>query len=112
VFVVPLGKPIGGAVGIEDHKSFGTPKFTGDPAAAGRLNGVKDLAKRVDKALRTETDMGTGKVKIPRTFAIVPSDGGSTLAIGSLPRLTSMGMSATTDAKDMLEIAAAIQASL
>jgi hypothetical protein len=108
----PLAKPVAGEVGIEGHKSFGTPKFTGDAAAAGRLNNAKDLAKKVDKALRTESEMGAVKVTAGRTFSVAPAAGGSTLVIGSLPRLTSMGMSATTDAKDILDIVASIQAAL
>ena len=111
-YTFQLAKPVAGEVGIEGHKSFGTAKFTGDAAAAARLNGAKDLAKRVDKVLRTESEMGSVKVTSARTFSVSPSNGGSTLTIGSLPRLTSMGMSATTDAKEILEIAAAVEAAL
>jgi hypothetical protein len=112
VFAFRSAKPVAGEVGFEDHKSFGTPKFTGDPATAARLNGVKNLAKRADKVLRGESEMGSIKVKVPRTFSLTPSDGGSLLVLGSLPRLTSMGMSATTDAREVLDIAAAVEAAL
>lgn len=112
VFVFRLAKPLAGEVGFEEHKSFGTPKFTGDAAAAARLNGVKDLAKRADKVLRGEAEMGSVKVKVPRVFRLTPAEGGSTLVLGTLPRLTSMGMSATTDAKEILEIAVAVEAAL
>ena len=44
VFVFGFAKPVTGEVGFEEHKSFGTPKFIGDPSLAARLNGVKDLA--------------------------------------------------------------------
>jgi hypothetical protein len=107
-----FAKPIAGEVTIEDHKSFGTPKFLGDAAAAGKLNGVKDLAKRVDKLLRTQTEMGAITVKAPRTFKLAPENGGSVLVLGTLPRMTSMGMSAEVDAGEFLAIAAAIEAAL
>jgi hypothetical protein len=112
VFAFKLTKPVAGEVRFEEHKSFGTPKFIGEPGAAGRLNGAKDLAKRADKALRTETEMGSIKVKTGRVFRLAPAEGGSVLVLGSLPRLTSMGMSATTDAKDVLELAAMVNAAL
>lgn len=112
VYVFRLAKPVAGEVGFEDHKSFGTPRFTGDAATAGRLNGAKDLAKRADKVLRSEAEMGSVKVKAPRVFRLTPAEGGAVLVLGTLPRLTSMGMSATTDAKEILEIAAAVEAAL
>jgi len=111
LFTISLAKPVDGEVTIEDHKSFGTPKFLGG-AAAGRLNGAKDLAKRVDRVLRTESEMGSIKVKAPRLFRLAPDGAGSLLVIGSLPRLTSMGMGATTDAKEVLEIAMAVEAAI
>ena len=72
----------------------------------------EDLAKRADKVLRTETEMGSIKVTTGRVFRLAPAEGGSVLVLGSLPRLTSMGMSATTDAKDVLELAAMVNAAL
>lgn len=111
LFTVTLGRPIDGEVTIEDHKSFGSPKFLGGDAA-GRLNAAKDLARRVDKVLRTEVEMGSIKVKAPRLFRIVPGENGALLILGTLPRLTSMGMGATTDAREILEIAGAIEAAL
>jgi hypothetical protein len=112
LYVFRLSRTVGGEVGFEDHKSFGTPKFTGDAAAAARLNGAKDLAKRADKVLRSESEMGSVKVKSPRIFKVVPEGGGSVLLLGTLPRLTSMGMSATTDAKEIIEIAGLVDNAL
>jgi hypothetical protein len=112
VFAFRLAKPVAGEVGFEEHKSFGTPKFTGDPATAARLNGAKDLAKRADKVLRGETEMGAVQVRTGRVFRLAPADGGSVLVLGSLPRLTSLGMGATTDAKDVLELAAMVNAAI
>lgn len=111
LFSLEIGRPVDAEVTIEDHKSFGSPKFLGG-AAAGRLNAARDLAKRVDKILRTEAEMGSIKVKSPRLFRLVPSDRGALLVLGTLPRLTSMGMGATTDAREILEIAASIEAAL
>lgn len=112
LYSATLAKPVAGEVTIEDHKSFGTPKFLGDPAAAGKLNAVKDLAKRVDKLIRTQTEMGAITVKAPRTFKLAPEAGGSVLILGTLPRMTSMGVGAEVDAGEFLAIAAAIEAAL
>ena len=109
IFVFGFAKPVAGEVGFEQHKSFGTPKFTGEPGLAGRLNGVKDLAKRADKVLRSEAEMGTIKVKVPRVFHLSAANGGSLLVLGTLPRLTSLNTSATTDAREIMAIAAAVQ---
>jgi hypothetical protein len=112
VFVFRLPKACAGDVSIEEHKSFGTPRFTGEPMGAARLNGVKDLAKRADKVLRSETEMGSIKVKIPRVFRLSQAPTGSVLVFGTLPRLTSMGMGATTDAREIIDLAAAVEAAL
>jgi hypothetical protein len=56
--------------------------------------------------------MGSIKVRISRLFRLVPSQDGSLVILGTLPRLTSMGMSATTDAREVLEVVAAIEAAL
>lgn len=112
LFVFGLAKAISGEVGLEDHKSFGSPKFIGDPNLAARLNGIKDLAKRADKVLRSEADMGSIKVKAPRVFRLSPANGGALLVLGTLPRLTSLNTSATTDAREIMEIAAAVQGAI
>ena len=65
LYSTTLSKPVASEVSIEGHKSFGTPKFLGDATAAAKLNGAKDLAKRVDKFARTEAEMGSIKVKAP-----------------------------------------------
>ena len=112
LYTANLVVAIAGEVTIEDHKTFGSPKFLGDPAAAGKLNAVKDLAKLVDKFLRTESEMGAIKVRAPRVFRVAPEDGGALLALHTLPRMTSMGMGAEVDAGEFLQIAAAIEAAL
>ena len=110
LYSTTLSKPVASEISIEGHKSFGTPKFLGDATAAAKLNGARDLAKRVDKFARTEAEMGS--IKVPRIFAIAPHEGGSLLVINTLPRMTSMGMGAEVDAREFVEIAAAIEASL
>jgi hypothetical protein len=112
LYSATFGKPVASEITIAGHKSFGTPKFLGDPTVAGKLNAAKDLAKRVDKLLRSETEMGAITVKTPRTFKLAPEAGGSVLVLGTLPRMTSMGMSAEVDAGEFLAIAAAIEAAL
>jgi hypothetical protein len=112
LYSATLAKPIAGQVSIEGHKSFGTPKFLGDPTVAARLNAMPDLAKRVDKLIRTETAMGGITVKVPRTFAIAPENGGTVLILGTLPRMTSMGMGAEVDAGEFLALAAVIDSCL
>jgi hypothetical protein len=112
VFVFRLAKACAGDVSIEEHKSFGTPKFIGEPMGAARLNAVKDLAKRADKVLRSEADMGSIKVKAPRVFRLSPANGGALLVLGTLPRLTSLNTSATTDAREIMDIAAAVQGAI
>jgi hypothetical protein len=112
LYSTSLAKPVGGEVTIEDHKTFGTPKFLGDPVAAAKLNATKDLAKRVDKLARTEADMGSIKVRVPRVFRVAPQVGGALLVLHTLPRMTSMGMGAEVDASEFLGIATAIDAAL
>ncbi len=53
--------------------------------------------------------MGTIKVKVPRVFHLSAANGGSLLVLGTLPRLTSLNTSATTDAREIMAIAAAVQ---
>jgi hypothetical protein len=112
LFLVPLAKSVPAEVSIEDHKGFGTPKFIGQPDLAARLNAVKDLAKRVDKVLRSEWDMGSIKVKAPRIFKLAPENGAAVLVMRTLPRLTSMGFGASTDAGEILNLAGVIDAAL
>jgi len=106
VFSTKLAKPVKGEVAL-DQKS----KFQGEAETAGKLNGSKELLKRADKFARTKSDVGGG-IKMDRYFKIAPSEGGSILIVGTLPRATSMGMSATTDIKEFFEIAGMIEALL
>jgi hypothetical protein len=80
----------------------------GDAEVAGKLNGSKDLLKKADKFARTKSDVGGG-IKRDRYFKVAPAESGSVLVVGTLPRATSMGMGATTDAKDFVDLAKTIE---
>ncbi|MBV9209534.1 MAG: hypothetical protein JOZ52_02830 [Acidobacteria bacterium] len=113
LYSAPLSKPVGGEVNLEDPKTFGNSKFTGDAAASERLNAQGDLVKRVNKLARTESSVGGLKLTIKRCCKIVPQDGGgSLLVISTLPRPTKMGFSATVDAKEFFDLAGMVEAAL
>jgi hypothetical protein len=112
LFVIKLPRAVKGEAMLEGPKTFGTSKFMGEAETIGRLNANGDLLKRLGKFARTQAEMGSITVKIDRLVKIAPHDSGALLIINTLPRLTSMGMDATTDAKDFFEIAALIEAAL
>lgn len=107
-----LAKPVSGEASLEAPKTFGSSKFSGDPATSQKLNANGDLVKRANKFARTESQSGGIKIKIDRFCKVVPQDSGSLLVIRTLPRPTSMGTSATVDAKDFFDIAAMVEAAL
>src|SRR5260370_178384 len=107
-----LAKPVSGEASLEAPKTFGSSKFTGDSVASQKLNASGDLVKRANKFARTESQSGGITIKVDRFFKVVPQGSGSLLVIRTLPRPTSMGMSATVDAKDFFDIAAMLDASL
>jgi hypothetical protein len=109
-FFTKLNKPVNSTVALEDPKMFGSSKFAGDENASAKLNGNKDLLKLAAKLSRVKSDVG--QTKMDRYFKIEPSEGGSNLIVITLPRATSMGMSATTDAADFFEIADMIEKAL
>jgi len=111
IFSTFINKPVNGPVSMEGPKMFGTSKFIGDSDATAKLNNNKDLLKLADKFARTKTDVAGG-LKMDRFFKIEPYNNGATLVIVTLARATSMGMSATTDAKDFFAIAQMIEATL
>jgi hypothetical protein len=111
VYSAQLSKPITGEVMLEEPKFFGKSKFTGD-AASAKLNANGDLIKRANTFARTESQSGGLTLKIKRSFRLVPHESGSLLIIGTLPRPTKMGLSATVDAKDFFDIADMIEKAL
>ena len=111
IFSTFINKPIKGPISMEGPKMFGTSKFIGDSEASAKLNNNKDLLKLADKFARTKSDVAGG-LKMDRFFKMEPFNNGATLVIITLARATSMGMSATTDAKDFFAIAQMIEAAL
>jgi hypothetical protein len=108
VFSAKLAKTAAGEVALEAPKTFGSSKFSGDAATAAKLNSSKDLLKRADKFSRTKSDVGGG-IKMDRFFKLGPFETGSILVAGTLPRATGMGMSATTEAKEFIDLAKIIE---
>jgi hypothetical protein len=51
-------------------------------------------------------------VKRDRFFTIFPDGAGSGIVVASLPRIKSMGFSATVDSKDFFEIVSMVEATL
>ena len=104
-----LSKPVGGEVTLEPPKTFGKSKFIGDADTSARLNANSALVKLANSFARTESKIGGGTVKRERFFRILPEGAGSVLMVASLPRLTSMGFSATVDSRDFFEIASLVE---
>jgi hypothetical protein len=108
-----LAKHVAGEVWLEDPKTFGKSKFTGEPTASARLNANGDLIKRANNLARVESQSGGLKLKIKRFCKIIPQpDGGSMLVLSTLPRPIKMGFGASVDAVDFAEIASIIEAAL
>jgi hypothetical protein len=109
-FTIELDRTIDAEVGFGRDERNGRLAFTGG-AAATRLNGEQDLAKRVSAVLRDNFFTGTIWVKGAGCgLTLAPSDGGSTLGLWTYARLKNVfGRTATTDAGEVLEIAISIQ---
>jgi hypothetical protein len=113
LYSVRLSKSVGGEVNLEGPAGFfGKPKFVGDQSASAKLNANGDVAKLASKVARTESTFGGRTLKRDRLFKIVPDGNGCLLIIGSLPRTTSAGFSATLDSKDLFELTALIEQAL
>lgn len=111
LFVTHINKTVAGNVTMEGPKMFGSSKFIGDTTASAKLNSNKELVKLTEKFARTKTDVAGG-LKMDRHVLIEPAENGSLLIIVTLPRATSMGMGATTDAKDFFTIASLVEQTL
>jgi len=112
VYIAVLSKPIAAEVILENPKMFGKPKFGGDPAVSAKLNANGPLVKLAGELARTEGLVASGQMKIDRYCHIVPNDAGAVLVLNTLPRMLKMGMSATTDAGQFLQLAGMIEAAL
>lgn len=87
-------------------------KFVGDPETSAKLNANGGLLKLANKVARTESLSGGRTLKRDRLLKIVPDGQGCALIVGSLPRTTSVGFSATVDSKDFFELATLIEQAL
>lgn len=112
LYSAKLSKPVKGEVSLEAPKMFGSSKFTGDAETAAKLNAKGDLLKRLGKLARTESEIGGLTLKLDRAVKVVPQEQGSLIVLSTLPRPTSMGMDATLDAKEFLELVGMLEAAL
>jgi hypothetical protein len=113
LFSTRLSKSVAGEVTFESPAGFrGKSKFAGNSEASAKLNANGDLVKLANKFARTESTFGGRTLKRDRLLKIAPDGNGCLLIIGSLPRTTSMGFSATVDSHDFFELATLIENSL
>ena len=110
VYSARLSKSVAGEVNLAGPSGFlGKAKFVGDEAASARLNANGAVVKLAGKVARTESTFGARKLIRDRLFKIVPDGNGCLLIIGSLPRTTAAGFSATVDAQDFFELTGLIE---
>jgi hypothetical protein len=99
-------------VALKAPKLFGGSKFSGEAETANKLNAKGDRLKRLGKLVQTEAEIGGLTLHGERLVKVAPSDGGSLVLIGTLPRPTWMGMDATLDAKEFFDVLAMMEATL
>lgn len=112
VYSTKLSKAVAAETSLEDPKTFGKSKFTGDPAASEKLSSKGDILKMANNLARNEGEVGGLKITIKRLCKVLPQAGGSLLVIQTIPRMTSMGFSCSLDAKEFCEVAALIETAL
>jgi hypothetical protein len=112
VFTTNLKKTVKSEVALEEPKFFGTSKFTGDVEAIEKLNSNKDLLKKADKFANTKSNIGGNELEIARFLKISPSESGSVLVVNTLAKSTSMGFSASIEAKMFFELVNLIESVL
>lgn len=105
LYATQLAKPVAGEVVLDEKKAV----FAGEPALAARLNGNKDLVKRIDKLARTKTNVGGLELTVPRLCTLQP---GSMFLVGTLGRGHAMGFKMSMDAKEYVEVAAMVEAAI
>jgi len=84
-------------------------KFQGEAGLAGKLNGDKALLKRCVALSRTTANLGGVDITNPRFFKLAPEGSGTTLVVGTLPKVGMLGFKVTLDAKEFLDLATAIE---
>jgi hypothetical protein len=112
-FVIPIGKPLSGEVSLGKRGLLAVPEFMGGPEAE-ILNKVPGLAKRVDGALVAKAAIGM-TIQITPEFRLFTTPEGSLLLVRTLPVITAIRLTTvrgTTNAREILAIADAIEAAL
>ncbi len=112
VYTARLNKKVSTDLTLLPPKFLSSAKFEGAPEAIEKLNSNKDLIKQITKLARTSANVGGVDITIPLLVKIVPAEEGSTLVIGTLPRMVSLGFSAMLDVNDFLNVAAAVEQAL
>jgi hypothetical protein len=112
LYSAKLAKPVKGEVSMEQPKTFGASKFTGNPETGGKLNANGELVKRLNKFARTKANVGGLDIEMPRFVRVAPADSGAMLVVNTLPRQTSMGLGAAMDAPEFLAIAGMVESAL
>jgi hypothetical protein len=108
LYATRFGKHVDGDVTLDDKK----PIFAGDPAASAKLNGHKDLMKRLDQLARTHGSIGGLELTIPRHCVIHSQPQGALFTLATLGRSHAMGFKMAIDAKEFVDLANAIEAAL
>ncbi len=109
LYTAHLDKDVDAETILGEPKVFGSAKFSGGDAAQ-KLNANADLIKRANKLARSESSYGPLNLKIQRLFAIFSKgDDPTALAVGTLAKPTSMGMSVSMDLNEFTELAGMIE---
>jgi hypothetical protein len=107
-YATRLGKHVDGDVMLTERGA----QFAGDPTAAAKLNAHKDLCKRLDALARTRGNLGGFDVTIPRHAVIHSQPEGALFTLATLGRSHAMGFKMAIDAKELLDLAALLEAAL
>jgi hypothetical protein len=107
IYSCPLSKSAGGEVSLDDRG-----RWAGDTGTVAKLGAVRDLAKRLGNFARTQSNVGGVDIRIQRLVRILPQSSGSLLLIATLPKMVSMGFSASLEAKEFFALAGLIEQAL
>ena len=108
LYMTRLAKPFGGEVALDEKKAA----FVGEPGLVGALNANKDLVKRLDKLARTKANVGGLDLTVPRLCVISADPAGTRFLVGTLGRSHAMGFKISMDAKEFLDVAAMVEATI
>jgi hypothetical protein len=108
-YIAKISKSISGSAELEAPKRFGTPKFEGDLSTISNLNANGNLLKRVNLLSRNTAEVAGMSLSINRLFRISSKDNAAEITAITLPKMLSMGFSASLDAKEFFDIAAIIE---